>query len=550
MRMGPASQLRTRWLGRLPYEEAWDLQRAFHEGRSTGRSSDDYLLLLEHPPTYTVGRNADGSNLLLSEAALVERGAEVFHVDRGGDVTFHGPGQLVGYGIAALDDSKRVVPYVRAVEEIIISALDQLGVEAWAEAGYTGVWTEKGKVAAIGVRVSDGVTMHGFAVNVSTDMAWFGHMNPCGITDRSVTSLSELLGRPVVIEELAEVIGEQWAQIFGYGDTEVQLGAFTRGTGRQRDEFGIDQLIASAKFSPEPKSSSNITFKGRLPGEPDRPDWMRVRARLDGEYVAMKNLMDKLDLNTVCQEAGCPNIYECWQSGTATVMIFGDVCTRACSFCDVGTGKPLPLDPGEPARVAEAISAMSLNHAVITSVDRDDLADGGSAAFAETIRRVHERNPETDVEVLIPDFQGNKEHLQVLMDAEPEVLNHNTETVLRLQRDVRTRANYGRSLALLARGKWMRPASAVKSGLIVGLGERKDEVLGALADLNAVGVEIVTIGQYLRPTVRHQRIDRYVHPDEFDEYRVFGESLGIHKVESGPLVRSSYHAAESAVGVR
>jgi len=548
VRMGPASQLRTRWLGRLPYEEAWDLQRAFHEGRSTGRSMDDYLLLLEHPPTFTVGRNADGSNLLLSEEALTQRGAEVFHVDRGGDVTFHGPGQLVGYGIAGLDDAKRVVPYVRSIEEILIAALADLGVEAWAEEGYTGVWTDRGKVAAIGVRVSGGVTMHGFAVNVSTDMDWFKLMNPCGITDRAVTSLSEILGRVVVIEELVEVLTPRWEEHFGYANNEVQLAAFSRGTGRPRDKYAVDKMVASGAFSPA-ESAGNVTFKGRLPGEPRRPDWMRVRARLDGEYVAMKSLMDRLNLNTVCQEAGCPNIYECWQSGTATIMIFGEVCTRACSFCDVKTGKPDALDPGEPARVAEAVGAMGLKYAVITSVDRDDLEDGGSEAFAETIRQIHELNPETKVEVLIPDFQGVKGHLKILMGAEPEVLNHNTETVLRLQRDVRTRANYGRSLALLARAKWMRPESAVKSGLIVGLGERREEVLGALADLNAVGVEIITIGQYLRPTIRHRAIDRYVHPDEFDEYRIFGEAIGIQKVESGPLVRSSYHAAESAVAI-
>lgn len=252
-----------------------------------------------------------------------------------------------------------------------------------------------------------------------------------------------------------------------------------------------------------------------------------------------------MDLNTVCEEAGCPNIYECWSQGTATLMLLGDRCTRACSFCDVTTGRPGPVDWDEPRRAAAAIEKMGLRHAVLTSVNRDDLDDGGAAIFAETVRRIHDRMPGCDVEVLIPDFKGDREALATVMEARPQVLNHNTETVLRLQRDIRTAANYGRSLALLARAKWAVPDGIVKSGLIVGMGETEEEVMGALADLRAVGVDIVTIGQYLRPTPRHRRIHRYVHPDEFDRYRKEGVRLGIPHVESGPLVRSSYHARDS-----
>ena len=537
-------QLRSRWLGLLSYAESWDLQKAFWESIVQERSDDDYLLLVEHPHTYTLGRNGNGSNLLATPEQLVGLGAEYFEIDRGGDITYHGPGQLVGYPIMTLDDPKRIVPFVRKIEQALISVLADLDVEAWAEDGYTGVWTEGGKVAAIGLRVSRGVSMHGFALNVNPDLSFFGYMNPCGIADRPVTSLTELLNRPVVLEEVTEAVAAAISEAFEYDSHEPQFAAFSRGQGRSRP-FAVDALVASGTFSSEARTAEPILIGGRLPGEPKRPEWMRVKVNMGSDYLKLKRLMRDLELNTVCEEAGCPNIYECWGQGTATVMILGDLCTRACSFCDVNTGKPQGLDLMEPYRVAEAVASMGLQYAVITSVDRDDLSDGGSGVFAATIREVRKLSPDCVVEVLIPDFKGDADNLATLLAAEPEVLNHNTETVLRLQRDVRTAANYGRSLALLARARWANPNAVTKSGLIVGMGETKDEILGALTDLNAVGVSIVTIGQYLRPTPRHAQIARYVHPDEFAEYKAFGEALGISTVESGPLVRSSYHAKDS-----
>jgi lipoic acid synthetase len=538
-------ELRVRWLGRLPYAEAWDLQRAIHEGKVLGRTDDDYLLLLEHPPVFTIGRNGDGSNLLVDRVGL---GAEVQHVDRGGDITFHGPGQLVGYPILSLEDPKQIVPYVRRLEQALIATLGDFGVKAWAEPGYTGVWTDMGKVAAIGVRVARRVTMHGFALNLHPDMSFFGMMNPCGITDRPVTSLSELAGRKVTLEEATEKLIPRFEEIFGYARSETQLAAFVRGQGR-RSEFEVDRLLEAGTFSPEKRAEEPLMINGRLPGEPPRPEWMRVTARLDGDYLALKKMMRGLELNTVCEEANCPNIYECWGMGTATLMILGDKCTRACSFCNVTTGKPTEFDVFEPFRAAEAISQMNLKHAVITSVNRDDLDDGGAGIFAQTIVESRRRSPGTEIEVLIPDFKGDREALQTVMDAVPEVLNHNTETVLRLQRDIRTSANYGRSLALLWRAKQMNPDGLTKSGLIVGMGETREEVLGTLADMRAIGIDIITIGQYLRPTARHRPIHRYVHPDEFAEYKAYGEGRGIPHVESGPLVRSSYHAKESREAV-
>jgi len=542
------TMLRTRWLGRLPYTEAWDLQRAFHEGRVRGRTADDYLLLLEHPPVFTIGRNGDSTNLLVGMAGAHDNGAEVHHIDRGGDITFHGPGQLVGYPIIQLDDPKQIVPYVRKIEEVLIRTIADFGVEGRREDGYTGVWTEKGKVAAIGIRVSRRVTMHGFALNLHPDMGYFGMMNPCGITDREVTDLTELVGRTVTLEEAVEAVVPHFEEVFGYRETESQKAAFVRGQGK-RSSFEVDRLLEAGTFSSQGRAEEPVVINGRLPGEPPRPDWMKVKARMDDDYLELKKLMRGLELNTVCEEANCPNIYECWGMGTATLMILGDKCTRACSFCNVTTGKPTEFDIFEPFRAAEAIEKMNLKHAVITSVNRDDLDDGGAGIFAQTITESRRRSPSTEIEVLIPDFKGDRDALQTVMDARPEVLNHNTETVLRLQRDIRTSANYGRSLALLWRAKQMYPAGLTKSGLIVGMGETREEVLATLADMRAVGIDIITIGQYLRPTARHRPIHRYVHPDEFGGYKAFGEGLGIPHVESGPLVRSSYHAKESREAV-
>ena len=392
------------------------------------------------------------------------------------------------------------------------------------------------------------VTMHGFALNLHPDMSYFGMMNPCGITDRAVTTMSELTGRRVSLEEAVESVIPQFQSVFGHTGSESQKAAFVRGQGRE-SSFEVDRLLEAGTFTPEARSAEPVLIDGRLAGEPKRPEWMRVKARMDAGYLELKKLMRGLELNTVCEEANCPNIYECWGMGTATLMILGDKCTRACSFCNVNTGKPTEFDIFEPFRAAEAIAGMRLEHAVITSVNRDDLDDGGAGIFARTIVESRRRSPGTEIEVLIPDFKGDREALQTVMDARPEVLNHNTETVLRLQRDIRTSANYGRSLALLWRAKQMSPDGLTKSGLIVGMGETREEVLATLADMRAVGIDIITIGQYLRPTARHRPIHRYVHPDEFGEYKVFGEGIGLPHVESGPLVRSSYHAKESREAV-
>ena len=592
-------RLRVRWLGRVPYAEADELQRSLLE-----RGADDYLLLLEHPHVYTLGKSADPAHVLVPPASV---GADLVRADRGGDVTYHGPGQLVGYPIVTLPEwragQRDVVAYVRRLEAVLISALGDLGVEAERDDGYTGVWVGGEKIAAIGVRVSRGRTRHGFALNVNPDLSMFGHIVPCGIADRGVTSLAAQLGSAPDMHAVVDAVTARFTEHFPYADVERQdvvwrerasdLSAFTREGGARRtgnvaaatsipdgDGARTEPLLADAahrlgsptRVSARPSQSSGmrhttapppegpgaaeapVRLLGRLaeagveaPAEDPafrRPEWMKVKADLGPNYRETKRIMRGLSLHTVCEEAGCPNIYECWADKTATFMILGDRCTRACGFCLVDTRHPLPLDDEEPEHVADAVAQLGLAHAVITSVARDDMNDGGASVFAATIRAVRARTPRTAVEVLIPDCKGDPEALAVVFDARPDVLNHNLETVVRLQRAARPSAAYFRSLALLARAK--DAGLTTKSGIILGMGETEDELRGAIADLRNVGVDILTLGQYLRPTARHLPVVRWWTPAEFDALGEYARGLGFAHVESGPLVRSSYHARSAA----
>jgi lipoic acid synthetase len=282
----------------------------------------------------------------------------------------------------------------------------------------------------------------------------------------------------------------------------------------------------------------------RQPVEPRKPSWLKVKAPGGPNYVALKHMMRDLKLHTVCEEAHCPNIGECWEHHAATFMIMGDVCTRNCAYCAVAHGTPAPLDVAEPLRLADAVAQMGLKHVVITSVDRDDLPNGGAEIFAACIAEIRRRLPQTSIEVLIPDFKGNPDALRIVVDARPDILNHNLETIARLYRIARPGGRYPRALELLRRAKDMNPALLTKSGLICGLGEEWDELLASIRDLRAQDVDIITLGQYLRPSDQHLPIARWYTPDEFAELKRYGMSLGFRHVESGPLVRSSYHAWE------
>ena len=535
--------LNVRWLGKLPYSEAYDLQLGLHRSVSQESSIDDYLLLLEHNKVITSGRSSKENNLLVTINQLNELGIEYFETDRGGDITYHGDGQLIGYPIIRLSDPKKVIPFVRDLENVIIDTLGKFNIDSFTKEDDTGVWTSKGKIASVGIKVSKWTTYHGFSLNIFDSLDGYDLINPCGNQLEKMTSIHQF-NSDISFEEVAITISDNFSKIFGYSDVDKQFSQFTPRQLKRTKEFNIDQMVKNGVFKIN-QNKIPVTIKGVLPSEPKRPEWMKVKANLGTDYVALKNLLSDKKLNTVCEEASCPNIYECWSMGTATFMIMGDVCTRACGFCDVKTGKPGELDLGEPLRVAESVQAMNLTHAVITSVNRDDLADGGSMFFADTIRAVKERNNRCDVEVLVPDFKGLRSAIQNIIDASPEVFNHNLETVPRLQREIRTAASYGRSLSLLEYVKKQGFMGKTKTGLIVGMGESKEEVISVLKDLSKIEIDIVTIGQYLRPTAKHRPIDRYATLEEFEDYKIIGESFGIPHVESGPLVRSSYHAKDS-----
>ena len=295
-----------------------------------------------------------------------------------------------------------------------------------------------------------------------------------------------------------------------------------------------------------------ILGRHRTPALPDRkPSWLKVKAPGGKSYLHLKNMMQEMDLHTVCEEAHCPNIGECWDHGTATFMILGDVCTRNCAYCAVAHGRPPKFDPAEPSRVAEAAEKMNLRHLVITSVDRDDLPDYGAWAFAEVIRQVHERVPTCSVEVLVPDFQGNEDSIRTVLEARPEIYNHNTETVPRLYKKARPGGRYERVKEIFRFAKSIAPDIPTKTGIILGMGETNEEVLETMRDLRTVDVDILTLGQYLKPSADHIALDRYVTPEEFRMLYEAGMQMGFRHVESAPLVRSSYHAWEQvqAAGV-
>jgi lipoic acid synthetase len=643
----PPRPLRVRWLGTVPYHEAHALQHGLFTG------ADDWLLLLEHPHVYTLGASADTSHVLVDPRSV---GAELVPTDRGGDVTYHGPGQLVGYPILTVPGKRGggmadTVAYVRSVEQLVIDTLADLGLtDVGRLRDYPGVWVapesdHPRKIAAIGVRLTRGRSMHGFALNVAPDMSMFGHIVPCGIADKGVTSLHEE-GIAVSMHEVVDVLvaravaqwapaGRPWERadvVWRDGRSgDADLAPFSRGEGagapvRTAADHGLGAVpgagpgagaaatgsvgaspadpagtsaagvavpvggptrgvvegVPAADLHPLPtgrhatdspsttppagggdvapsagghaaaEAGPSLRLRGRLAEAgvaaglavtERKPSWLRAPVKLGRGVLSIERTVRDLGLVTVCEEAGCPNRSECWADGTATFMINGERCTRACGFCLVDTRKPEPLDPTEPERVAEAVERMGLGFAVVTTVARDDLPDEGAGAMAATVEAIHRRTPGVQVEVLISDCRGRPEALETIFASRPEVLNHNMESVPRLQRAVRPSAAYARSLSVLARAK--AAGLTTKSGLVVGMGETDDEIVATLADLAGLGVDIVTIGQYLRPTSHHLPVHRWVTPEQFAGYKAAGQALGLRHVESSPLTRSSYHARQS-----
>ena len=529
--------LRVRWLGRVPYREALAVQEALFT-----HGVQDHLLLLEHPHVFTHGPRADlAVNVLVDPTSV---GADLVAVKRGGDVTYHGPGQLVGYPIINVSNAIGAADHVCSIQRVIVASLGELGVvDVGCLHDYPGVWVgvtgpDPRKICAIGVRLGRGRTMHGFALNVSPDLRYMReYIVPCGIPDKPVTSLAEE-GIDASLEDVAAVVARHAAAMWGAGEIERQdvawkhrpddLSAFSRGQG----PGAVVRRLAQAGVA------DGLAISTR------KPEWLRPKVVHGPEVIALRKTVRDLGLVTVCEEAGCPNLSECWADGTATFMVLGERCTRACGFCLIDTRKPLAPADDEPARVAEAVAGMGLAHAVLTMVARDDLPDGGLNHVARCVEAIRERCPGTRIETLISDAKGDADSLTMLFEVRPDVLNHNIETVARLQRAVRPSAGYARSLSVLARAK--AAGLTTKSGLIVGMGETPAEVDGCLADLAGIGVDIVTIGQYLRPTTHHLPVARWVEPHEFAEWKRVGEGLGIGHVEASPLTRSSYHARQAA----
>lgn len=583
--------LRVRWLGTVPYREALALQHAlFRNGH------DDHLLLLEHPHVFTHGRRADVAAHVHVDPESV--GAELVLADRGGDVTYHGPGQLVGYPIVNVANTLGALDHVGHVQQVVATALRTLGLDdVGTLPDYPGVWVgvsgdNPRKICAIGVRLSRGRTMHGFALNVDPDLRYMrDYIVPCGIEDRPVTSLAEE-GIDVEMRTVVDAIVAAAAPVWGDGEVERQdvawrhrpedLSAFSRGEGpgapvRTVADHGAPMVNANgtaaagtngaahgadaaAAVTEAPEAPTSIAGRPRLAARmadagiergldanARKPIWLRPKVHHGPEVLALRQKIRHHQLVTVCEEAGCPNLSECWSDGTATFMVLGERCTRACGFCLVDTRKPMAPQPDEPRRVAEAVADMGITHAVLTMVSRDDLPDGGMGHMAACVRAIRARVPGCRVETLISDAKGDGRSLDILFAEHPDILNHNVETTAALQRAVRPSAGYARSLGVLSRAK--AAGMTTKSGLIVGMGETVADVDGALADLAAIGVSIVTIGQYLRPTSNHLPVVRWVEPNEFTRWKLLGESLGIGHVEASPLTRSSYHARQAAAAL-
>ena len=485
--------------GRLGYNEAFQRQRDLVEERING-SAPDRLVLVEHPPVITLGRSGSLADLCVSEAVLHQSGVEFYAADRGGQATFHGPGQLVAYPIIKLVE-KDLHRYLQNLLEVVAAVIRCCGFKPVFKQGRPGVWVGSQKIASVGIAVKKWVTYHGIALNVNNNLDGFSWIVPCGNRAERMTSLHALQRQPLNFTEVKQIFVKEFRTIFGYA-------------------------INSSSFQPANR----------------RPDWLIRPAPNPGVVHQMERLLDQLQVATVCQSAHCPNLGECFTRRTATFMILGTRCTRACRFCAVEKGRPQTLDSDEPRRIARAVESLNLNYVVITSVTRDDMVDGGAVQFKRTINHVRRRCRQTRIEVLIPDFRGSIRALQTVCDAKPDMLNHNIETVARLYPVVRPGAHYRRSLGILEYAT--RQRVPVKSGIMLGLGESQNEIKETLIDLKRSGCRYLMLGQYLAPSKHHHSVARFVAPDEFNQWTVFAYQLGFTGVAAAPLVRSSYRADE------
>ena len=502
-------ELEIRDCGLMTYHEALTLQSNLVEQRQKDRIADT-VLILEHPPVITLGVRKDLNEMLVDKGVLAQKGIEIAQVRRGGGCTAHNPGQVVLYPIIKLHSLGLCVSdYIRALEVIGIELLKKLKVPAERRRRFPGLWTHGKKIGSIGVRIKRGVTFHGMAINIKNDLSIFQNIVPCGLHGVQITNVAEETGR----EHSVALVKQRLADL-----------CFKHLSGQNSDSVDRQPTEASA---------------AKL------PPWLKRRLR-DGEtFNRTRDVLDTLGLETICTNANCPNIGECWAKGTATVLILGNVCTRNCRFCSVATGKPEPPDPDEPRRVAQMAEQLNLKYLVITSVNRDDLPDGGATHFRNVVNRCRRQIPDMRFELLVPDFKHCQEKaVQILADAVPFVFGHNVETVPSLYQKVRPQANYSLSLELLRRAKETYTDIQTKSSIMLGLGESETEVIDVLKDLRRAGCDRIAIGQYLRPGKDAIPVAEFIGPDKFHWWGEKARRLGFSWVMASPFTRSSFGAEQ------
>jgi len=492
--------------GLADYKQVLKQQYQLRDKRRNGKIPDT-VLIAEHPAVITLGARQSANKLLASRNDLAQRQIDIVEIRRGGGATAHNPGQLVFYPILHLGDiALGISEYIRELEALGIELLEQLGVKSKRREGFPGLWVGEKKIASIGVRISKSVTYHGMAINIQNDLKIFDLLVPCGLDGVEMTSALKETGKQYSMNQVKEK---------------------------------LSQLLIR-HFSPATKPNAAKRFSGS-----GLPPWLKRPLPTGETYDRTNKVLSSLGLETICTNANCPNRGECWTRGTATVLILGNVCTRNCKFCSVATGKPKQPDPTEPARLAKMAMQLGLEYLVITSVDRDDLPDGGAGHFRDCINKVRRHCPNTRFEILTPDFRGcQAAAIKILRDALPFVFAHNVETVPSLYPIARAGGSYQRSLNLLKMAKEKYDNIQTKSSIMLGLGETNAEVEKVLQDLRDVGCDRITIGQYLKPSKNSLEVAEYISPAKFDWWKQKATGLGFSWVMSSPFARSSYFAEQ------
>jgi lipoic acid synthetase len=485
----------------MGFREALELQQRLVEQRKRGETGDT-VLIVEHRPVITFGVRQNANKLLIDSGKLAEKGIDVVEIRRGGGATAHNPGQIVIYPILNLQElHSGINEYIRKLEQIGIELLEMLGVKSERRRGFPGLWVENRKIASIGVRVSRQITHHGMAININNDLRIFDYIVPCGLEGVEMTSVLNETGKKHSLQEVKSSLSKIL-----------------------EDHFKVKSKKQKVKIR-------------RL------PEWLKRPMPLAGEYSKTSEIVNTLGLETICMSANCPNRGQCWSKGTATVLILGNICTRGCKFCSVAKGRPEPIDATEPGRVAELAKRLNLKYLVITSVNRDDLEDGGAGHFRDCIREVRKQCSNVKFEILTPDFKDcQEEAVKILKEVQPFVFAHNVETVPGLYKKARSGGDYQRSLNLLRIAKEVFGEMSTKSSIMLGLGESDEEVEQVLRDLRTVGCERITIGQYLKPSKNSLEVVEYITPEKFEWWRQRAIEFGFNWVISAPFARSSYFA--------